>query len=75
MRERHQEAPDPDPEIVVSWIRFPGDARCTKAQYWRVFYGETQTRTGDTTIFSRVLYQLSYLAEQSDATGCPAAAL
>jgi hypothetical protein len=25
--------------------------------------GETQTRTGDTTIFSRVLYQLSYLAE------------
>ena len=24
--------------------------------------GETQTRTGDTTIFSRVLYQLSYLA-------------
>ena len=26
------------------------------------FYGETRTRTGDTTIFSRVLYQLSYLA-------------
>jgi hypothetical protein len=25
-------------------------------------YGETRTRTGDTTIFSRVLYQLSYLA-------------
>ena len=25
-------------------------------------YGETQNRTGDTTIFSRVLYQLSYLA-------------
>ena len=25
-------------------------------------HGETQTRTGDTTIFSRVLYQLSYLA-------------
>ena len=25
--------------------------------------GETRTRTGDTTIFSRVLYQLSYLAE------------
>jgi hypothetical protein len=24
--------------------------------------GQTQTRTGDTTIFSRVLYQLSYLA-------------
>jgi hypothetical protein len=26
--------------------------------------GETRTRTGDTTIFSRVLYQLSYLAER-----------
>ena len=25
--------------------------------------GEGQNRTGDTTIFSRVLYQLSYLAE------------
>ena len=25
--------------------------------------GEGQDRTGDTTIFSRVLYQLSYLAE------------
>jgi hypothetical protein len=24
--------------------------------------GEARTRTGDTTIFSRVLYQLSYLA-------------
>ena len=24
--------------------------------------GETRIRTGDTTIFSRVLYQLSYLA-------------
>ena len=29
--------------------------------------GETQTRTGDTTIFSRVLYQLSYLAGSGSA--------
>jgi hypothetical protein len=29
-------------------------------------YGETRTRTGDTTIFSRVLYQLSYLAERQE---------
>ncbi len=29
--------------------------------------GEARNRTGDTTIFSRVLYQLSYLAE---AAGC-----
>ncbi len=31
--------------------------------------GETRTRTGDTTIFSRVLYQLSYLAATADGTG------
>src|SRR6476619_1454885 len=30
--------------------------------------GETRTRTGDTTIFSRVLYQLSYLAAGVDAS-------
>ena len=29
---------------------------------WAFASGETQIRTGDTTIFSRVLYQLSYLA-------------
>ena len=33
------------------------------------FNGETQTRTGDTTIFSRVLYQLSYLAERNPGLG------
>ena len=31
--------------------------------------GETRTRTGDTTIFSRVLYQLSYLAETGEPSG------
>src|SRR4051812_39319305 len=30
--------------------------------------GETRTRTGDTTIFSRVLYQLSYLAAARQGT-------
>src|SRR3954469_14498071 len=30
--------------------------------------GETRTRTGDTTIFSRVLYQLSYLAERGEGS-------
>jgi hypothetical protein len=35
-----------------------GDSRPTTID------GETRNRTGDTTIFSRVLYQLSYLAEQ-----------
>jgi hypothetical protein len=33
------------------------------------FDGETRTRTGDTTIFSRVLYQLSYLASGDDGSG------
>ncbi|MEA2138127.1 MAG: hypothetical protein QOG56_1277, partial [Solirubrobacteraceae bacterium] len=32
------------------------------------FDGETRTRTGDTTIFSRVLYQLSYLAAPREDT-------
>ena len=42
--------------------------RCTTEQESRTLRdfsrpdGETRTRTGDTTIFSRVLYQLSYLA-------------
>jgi hypothetical protein len=40
-----------------------------KSAYSRRFAdGETRTRTGDTTIFSRVLYQLSYLAVGSDGS-------
>jgi hypothetical protein len=31
--------------------------------------GEGQNRTGDTTIFSRVLYQLSYLAAPTESNG------
>ncbi len=38
-------------ELVNHFLHFAGN-----------FDGETRTRTGDTTIFSRVLYQLSYLA-------------
>ena len=40
--------------------------------------GEGRNRTGDTTIFSRVLYQLSYLAKLAHASGgeiAPAASL
>jgi hypothetical protein len=29
----------------------------------KIGYGEGRNRTGDTTVFSRVLYRLSYLAE------------
>jgi hypothetical protein len=35
----------------------------------RTFYGQGRSRTADTTIFSRVLYQLSYLASSA---GVPA---
>ncbi len=35
--------------------------------------GETRTRTGDTTIFSRVLYQLSYLAAAGEDNAAGAA--
>jgi hypothetical protein len=34
----------------------------------RLCDGEGQNRTGDTTIFSRVLYQLSYLAGRAKAS-------
>ena len=40
-----------------------GENRPTAAYAGLSANGETRTRTGDTTIFSRVLYQLSYLAE------------
>ena len=37
--------------------------RQNPADLQRLWSGETRNRTEDTTIFSRVLYQLSYLAE------------
>jgi hypothetical protein len=50
----------------------PGTKKCSsdRQEPWArespasagLFYGEGQNRTGDTTVFSRVLYQLSYLA-------------
>jgi hypothetical protein len=33
--------------------------------------GEGRNRTGDTTVFSRVLYQLSYLAAVAQCSGAP----
>ena len=45
-------------------INLPGPTPARKTKPLRGFIREweTRTRTGDTTIFSRVLYQLSYLA-------------
>jgi hypothetical protein len=37
-----------------------------------LFGAESQDRTGDTAIFSRVLYRLSYLGPRL-VTGCPSA--
>jgi hypothetical protein len=63
-----------------SWIERPEGMRCTRVAQSvaqkesgapsgtplsaYLCDGEGQNRTGDTTIFSRVLYQLSYLAER-----------
>lgn len=53
--------------VAGSWGRLW--LRCVGAYAGIVRYGETGIRTRDTTIFSRVLYQLSYLAagQPSDA--------
>ena len=40
----------------------------------RIYGGETRNRTEDTTIFSRVLYQLSYLAARPMLAVIPGAA-
>ena len=63
-----------DSVMIGSRRRFEGDLepetaprrRTRKTQeQGNLGHGETRTRTGDTTIFSRVLYQLSYLAERA----------
>ena len=41
------------------WVKVIAAGQCRRRG------GETRTRTGDTTIFSRVLYQLSYLATRA----------
>src|SRR5262249_18313696 len=46
-----------------SWKRLPRAPRSRHRDH-----GETRTRTGDTAIFSRVLYQLSYLAATDEGT-------
>jgi hypothetical protein len=51
-----------DAEIGLSQLADPANTRTTPRHAGPAPYGETRTRTGDTTIFSRVLYQLSYLA-------------
>jgi hypothetical protein len=56
----------PDPHQAQIWAPVSGTAAPTRKreipQHAGFGDGETRTRTGDTTIFSRVLYQLSYLA-------------
>jgi hypothetical protein len=47
----------------------PEGERWSPGRSWTSLDGEGQNRTGDTTIFSRVLYQLSYLAGGAKASG------
>jgi hypothetical protein len=51
---------------VVLRLNSRSASRCstvnTTARYEVSVYGEGRNRTGDTTVFSRVLYRLSYLA-------------
>ena len=58
----------PDTPDRASRHRHRGKEKACKRRPFRG--GETRTRTGDTTIFSRVLYQLSYLAAAQKASGC-----
>jgi hypothetical protein len=44
------------------------ETRATRAE---AISGEGRNRTGDTTVFSRVLYQLSYLAERKTSLAAP----
>ncbi len=54
--------------LDASWMILANHLQHEKAPHQRGFgSGGTQIRTGDTTIFSRVLYQLSYPAEPSRA--------
>ena len=47
-------------KVIMPWAREPVGSRPGD--------GERRTRTADTSIFSRVLYQLSYLAATADPT-------
>ena len=64
MRDRSRSCAGPLPALARS---------CANVLSCRM-YGETRTRTGDTTIFSRVLYQLSYLAAAGEDNAVGAAA-
>ena len=50
-------------ELASASTVAPANKKSRSNAGFRPSNGETRTRTGDTTIFSRVLYQLSYLAE------------
>ena len=58
---------------------FQVESRTTPLGWFFLSCAEGQNRTGDTLIFSQVLYQLSYLGERSDCTlateGCQACGL
>ena len=63
---RQERARDGEGRNRTGWE--PG-GRPTSPVPGRARDGEGRNRTGDTTIFSRVLYQLSYLAAPGDGSG------
>ena len=56
--------------VWVAWVPDPRsmEAAAQLTGFGRPVDGEGQNRTADTTIFSRVLYQLSYLAGAAKAS-------
>ena len=70
---RGTEKGDEKATVVGFGVAQPGDELGGRAKIrpipGHLQNGEGRNRTGDTTIFSRVLYQLSYLAAPEDGSG------
>jgi len=59
---------NPQPPVLETGalpIELRTSARASQRPLVSLFHGQGRNRTADTTIFSRVLYQLSYLAEKT----------
>ena len=63
--------PSPFHPLFEDRARYAGNSEI-QHPWGLAFDGETRTRTGDTAIFSRVLYQLSYSPARGKASACRA---
>jgi hypothetical protein len=68
-------APSPASRALPAGRRLDPTRACHQRPYAYEENGERRTRTADTTIFSRVLYQLSYLAESPAISHFPRRAI